>query len=72
MNIVGCCNDTVTFVSKKYHIEYLPDRNRIPVEQYDLEGHYIQSFSSYKKPLVGLLKITILRTQVVEEFVPIF
>lgn len=49
MNIVGCCSDTVTFVSKKYHIDYIPERNRIPVEQYDLEGHYIQSFSSYRE-----------------------
>ena len=39
----------VTFVSKKYHIDYIPERNRIPVEQYDLEGHYIQSFSSYRE-----------------------
>ena len=47
MNIVGCCSDTVTFVSKKYHIDYIPERNSIPVEQYDLEVHYIKSFSSY-------------------------
>lgn len=50
-DIVGCCLDTVAFVRKKYDIDYVPrnhyeDRS-IPVEQYDLDGSYIQSFPSY-------------------------
>lgn len=49
-DIVGCCYDTVIFVAKKYNIDYIvgPPTAKpcIPVEQYDLEGHYIQSFNS--------------------------
>lgn len=50
-DMVGCCLDTVAFVNKKYQIGHVPRNNykerSIPVEQYDLEGNYIQSFPSY-------------------------
>ena len=49
-DMVGCCSDTVSFVAKKYDIDYIPEqpweKRCVPVEQYDLEGHYIQSFNS--------------------------
>lgn len=51
VDIVGCCTKTVAFVKKKYHIDYVPENHwtekAVPIEQYDLEGHYIQSFCSY-------------------------
>lgn len=47
---VGCCYDTVRFVAKKFNIDYIAEppnaKQCVPVEQYDLEGHYIQSFNS--------------------------
>lgn len=50
-DIVGCCLDTVIFVSKKNNIDYVPKqpwkKRCVAVEQYTLEGHYIQSFVSY-------------------------
>lgn len=50
-DIVGCCYDTVRFVAKKYNIDYIAEpptaKLCIPVEQYDLDGHYIQSFNSF-------------------------
>lgn len=50
-DIVGCCYDTVRFVAKKYNIDYIAEppnaKLRIPVEQYDLDEHYIQSFNSF-------------------------
>lgn len=50
-DIVGCCLDTVTFVAKKNNIECVPKQpwkeRCVAVEQYTLEGHYIQSFLSY-------------------------
>lgn len=49
-DVVGCCLSTVAFVNKKYRIGYVPENHwterSIPVEQYDLDGHYIQSFNS--------------------------
>lgn len=49
-DVVGCCLGTVAFVNKKYRIGYVPENHwterSIPVEQYDLDGHYIQSFNS--------------------------
>lgn len=51
VDIVGCSLDTVAFVNKKYNIGYVQEqawvKRCIPIEQYDLDGHYIQSFSSY-------------------------
>lgn len=45
--IVGCCLDTVVFINKKYNISYVPEQEKyISVNQYDLDGNYIQSFSS--------------------------
>lgn len=49
-DIVGCCYDTVRLVAKKHNINYIVEppnsKQCIPVEQYDLEEGYIQSFNS--------------------------
>lgn len=49
--IVGCCVEVVSFVAKKYNIEYNPRNtfveNSKQVAQYDKKGNYIQSFPSY-------------------------
>lgn len=57
MDIVGCCYDTVRFVIKKYNIDYIREqKNACPVEQYDLDGHYIQSFGSCSEAARWLFK----------------
>ena len=57
MDIVGCCYDTVRFVIKKYNIDYIrKQKNACPVEQYDLDGHYIQSFDSCSEAARWLFK----------------
>lgn len=50
---VGCCIDTVSFVRKLYGIEHIPTNNfektGITVEQYTLDGEYVQSFKSFRE-----------------------
>ena len=50
---VGCCIDTVSFVRKLYDIEHIPinnfEKTSITVEQYTLDGKYVQSFKSFRE-----------------------
>lgn len=49
--IIGCCVDVVQLVAKKYNISHQPRNNFVEnskqVYQFDKQGNYIQSFSSY-------------------------
>ena len=60
VDIVGCCHDTVRSVAKKDNIEYIPKqpwKNKCgAIEQYNLEGQYIQSFGSYGEAIRWLFE----------------
>ena len=60
VDVVGCSRDTVAFVNKKYNIGYVQEqawvKRCIPIEQYSLDGQYIQSFGSYGEAIRWLFE----------------